>query len=169
MTLRSPGWVGCEYLPPASRVHLEQGGLHLERPGPPLGASLEDEAVARFLQAPPQGAPLGPRAVLAVGVLADRLRGADHASAADLAGWRRAGLAYAAVVSIPSGIASRQFAELLVRLALGPLAILRVDELRPPNAPGPWDTVIWIAALILGTVCLGFALVAIRKVTRAAH
>jgi len=56
-----------------------------------------------------------------------------------------------------------------VRLALGPLAILRVDELRPPNAPGPWDTVIWIAALILGTVCLGFALVAIRKVTRAAH
>jgi hypothetical protein len=41
--------------------------------------------------------------------------------------------------------------------------------LRPPNAPGPWDTLIWIAALILGTVCLGFALVAIRKVTRAAH
>jgi hypothetical protein len=80
-----------------------------------------------------------------------------------------ASLAHAAVVPIPSGIASRQFAELLVRLALGPLAFLRVDELRPPNAPGPWDTLIWIAALILGTVCLGFALVAIRKVTRAAH
>jgi hypothetical protein len=80
-----------------------------------------------------------------------------------------AGLAHSAVVPIPSGIASRQFAELVARLALGPLAFLRVDELRPPNASGPWDTVIWIAALILGTVCLGFALVAIRKVTRAAH
>ena len=80
-----------------------------------------------------------------------------------------AGLAYAAVVPIPSGIASIQFVDLLGRLALGPLGFLRVDELRPPNAPGPWDTVIWITALVLGTVCLGFSLVAIRKVTRAAQ
>ena len=80
-----------------------------------------------------------------------------------------AGLAYAAVVPIPSGVASIQFVDLLGRLALGPLGFLRVDELRPPNAPGPWDTIIWIAALVLGTVCLGFSLVAIRKVTRAAH
>jgi hypothetical protein len=79
-----------------------------------------------------------------------------------------AGLAYAVVVGIPSGIASAQFAELLGRLWLGPLAILRV-ELRPLNAPGPWDTFIWIAAQILGTICLGSSLVAIRKVTRAAH
>jgi hypothetical protein len=80
-----------------------------------------------------------------------------------------AGLAHAAIVPVPSGIASIQFADLLVRLALGPLAFLRVDQLRPPNALGPWDTVIWIFALVLGTVCLGFSLVAIRKVTRAAH
>jgi hypothetical protein len=79
-----------------------------------------------------------------------------------------AGLAYAAVVGIPAGIVSQQFAELLGRLALGPLAILRV-ELRPPNFPGPWDMVIWVAAQVLGTICLGFALVAIRKITRAAH
>ena len=79
------------------------------------------------------------------------------------------GLAHAMVVGIPTGIASVQFAYLLGRLALGPLAILRLDDLRPPNAPGPWDTIIWIVALILGTVCLGFSLVAIRKVTRAAH
>jgi hypothetical protein len=39
------------------------------------------------------------------------------------------------------------FASLLVRLALGPLAILRVDELRLSNVPGPWDMVIWIAAM----------------------
>jgi hypothetical protein len=67
-----------------------------------------------------------------------------------------AGLAYAAFVGMRSGIISFEFASLLVRLVLGPLAILRVDELRPPNVPGPWDTVIWIAAMILGTVCLGF-------------
>jgi hypothetical protein len=77
-----------------------------------------------------------------------------------------AGLAYAGVVGVPFGIVSPQFVELLGRLALGPLAILRV-ELRPPNAPGPWDTVIWVAALILGTICLGSVLVAIRKITRA--
>jgi hypothetical protein len=79
-----------------------------------------------------------------------------------------AGLGYAAVVGVPSGVASPQFVELLGRLALGPLAILRV-ELRPPNVPGPWDTVIWVAAQVLGAVCLGSALVAIRKVTRAAQ
>jgi hypothetical protein len=337
VTLRSPGPVGCEYLPPASRVHLEQGRLHLEHPGPPSGASLEDEAVARFLQAPPtmidrltiigaghitaardlesptftpkdgelelhvaatgnvlnaagrvvisaveedtlcQGSAHIPLVVTRVGTvngaeleriniydlsvgdvrrlqpaarvtpwipnalearrreLAMRL-GTDNAKLqaerradfwtklaailstqqvlgstqsnvrlASMRARRRAlpwgrerfwlsafsligygeritlpllwwlggvvafGLAHATVVQIPSGIASRQFAALLLRLALGPLAILRVDELRPPNAPGPWDTLIWIAALILGTICLGFALVAIRKVTRAAH
>jgi hypothetical protein len=79
-----------------------------------------------------------------------------------------AGLVYAAVVGIPSGIASPQFVELLGRLALGPLAILRV-ELHPLNTPGPWDMVIWVAVQLLGTICLGFALVAIRKITRAAH
>jgi hypothetical protein len=50
-----------------------------------------------------------------------------------------AGLSYATVVGIPYDIASLQFADLLVRLALGPLAILRIDDLRPPNAPGPFD------------------------------
>jgi hypothetical protein len=55
ITLRSPvsGGVHCEYLPPASRVQLEQGRLVLECPGPPSGASLEDKAVAPYLQAPP--------------------------------------------------------------------------------------------------------------------
>lgn len=77
-----------------------------------------------------------------------------------------AGLAYVGVVGVPFEVVSPQFLELLGRLALGPLAILRV-ELRPPNAPGPWDMVIWVAALILGTICLGSALVAIRKITRA--
>jgi hypothetical protein len=80
-----------------------------------------------------------------------------------------ASLAHAAVVPIPSGIASSQFAELFGRLALGPLGFLRVEVLRPPNAPGPGDTLIWIGALILGTIFLGFALLAIRKITRAAH
>jgi hypothetical protein len=50
MTLRSPGWVVCDYLPPASRVHLENGRLQLELPGPPSGASLEDKTVIRFFQ-----------------------------------------------------------------------------------------------------------------------
>jgi integrase len=45
------------------------------------------------------------------------------------------GLAHAMVVGIPTGIASVPFAYLLGRLALGPLAILRLDDLRPPNAP----------------------------------
>ena len=338
ITLRSsPGSVECEYLPPASRVYLEQGTLGLRSPRPLSGASLEDEAITRFLQAPPtiierltiigagdistwtdlesptfmpeggelklhvaatgnvmnaagrvvidaveedalcQGSAHSPLVVTHVGrvdgaeleriniyelsvgdvrrlqpaarvtpwipnalkarrrELAMRLgtdneqlqaeRRADFwtklaaiLSSQQVLGstqsnvrlasmrarhralpWGRerfwlwafsligygeritlpllwwlggvvlAGLAYAAVVPIPSGLVSVQFADLLGRLALGPLGFLRVDELRPPNAPGPWDMIIWIAALVLGTVFLGFSLVAIRKVTRAAH
>jgi hypothetical protein len=333
MTLRLPGSVVCEYLPPATKVRLDQATLQLEHPEPPSGAPLEDKAVARFLQKPPsvierltitgigrvhvrqdlesptfspeggelvlrihptgnvmnasglvaldqvaedalcQGSAHSPLAVRRVGEVngaeleridiydlsvgdvrrlqpaarvtpwiprpgiarqrerAMRLgtdneqlqaeRRADfwtklaailstqqvlgsaqsNVRLASMRARRKAlprgrekswlwafsligygerilqplliwlggvvllGLVHAVVVGIPSGIASIQFAELLARLALGPLAILRVDELRPPNAPGPWDMVIWIAALILGTVCLGFSLVAIRKVT----
>jgi hypothetical protein len=32
MTLCSTGWVVCEYLPPATSVHLERGSLQLDRP-----------------------------------------------------------------------------------------------------------------------------------------
>jgi hypothetical protein len=339
MTLRSPGFVICSYLPPATKVHLDGGAVLELRPlDPPSAESQEDNAVARFLQAPPamierltiigsgvvhvrrdlesptfspeggelaltvegptgnvmnasgqvklqfvgndalcQGAAQNPLAITSVSMvegaeleriniyelsvgdvrrlapaarvtpwipgardarrreLAMRLgtdneqlqaeRRADfwtklaailssqqvlgstqsHVRLASMRARRRAlprgrekfwlgafsligygerivqplliwlggvvlaGLAHAAIVPVPSGIASIQFADLLVRLALGPLAFLRVDQLRPPNAPGPWDTVIWIFALVLGTVCLGFSLVAIRKVTRAAH
>jgi hypothetical protein len=47
------------------------------------------------------------------------------------------GLAHTAVVPLPSGIVSIRFVDLLVRLALGPLAFLRVDQLRPPTLPDP--------------------------------
>ncbi len=79
-----------------------------------------------------------------------------------------AGLAYALVVGVPFGIASGEFVELLGRFVAGPLAVLRI-EVRPPNSTGPWDTVIWGIAQLLGTICLGAALFAVRKVTRAAH
>ncbi len=86
-----------------------------------------------------------------------------------LAGVVAAGLAYVLVVGVPFGVVSEEFVKLLARLLAGPLAILRVEELRPPNAPGIWDTVIWVGAQVLGTICLGAALVAVRKVTRASH
>jgi hypothetical protein len=86
-----------------------------------------------------------------------------------LAGVVLAGLAYALVVGVPYGIISVEFIKLLVRFMAGPLAILRVEELRPKNVPGSWDTVIWVGAQVLGTICLGGALIAVRKVTRASH
>jgi hypothetical protein len=54
MTLRSPGSVICNYLPPATKVHLDGGAVLELRPiDPPSAESQEDNAVARFLQAPP--------------------------------------------------------------------------------------------------------------------
>ena len=86
-----------------------------------------------------------------------------------LAGVVAAGVAYALVVDVPYRVVSVEFVKLLARLLAGPLAILRVEELRPQNAPGTWDTVIWVGAQVLGTICLGAVLVAIRKVTRASQ
>jgi hypothetical protein len=66
-------------------------------------------------------------------------------------------------------VLSAEFVKLLLRFVAGPFSILRIEGIRPPNLPGIWDTAIWSAAQILGTICLGFAILAVRKVTRAAQ
>jgi hypothetical protein len=87
-----------------------------------------------------------------------------------LAGVMALGLLYASVLGVPYSIVSVDFVKLLMRLLAGPLAILRVENLRPQNVvPGSWDTVIWAGAQVLGTICLGATLLAIRKVTRPSH
>ena len=101
---------------------------------------------------------------------ADRLWGADPDSSSHLIGRRDGpGPLCAPPWWVPHSIVSVDFVKLLMRLLARPLAILRVENLRPQNVPGRWDAVIWAGAQVLGTICLGAMLLAIRKVARPSH